>query len=251
MESQEWCQEAKANPSFPALLRNENGQYPESTLRAQAESWIPDVGVPMMMMPMIPMIAPKFIPATISPKNAVVVSPKNPVQQPQAPASPKKAAGLCPKGNKKKSDLTKLNPPPSDYAGITTLMIRGIPCSFTQDDLLNLVESAGLGDKYDFIYMPRAGCTNSNLGYAFINFVETIDAWTCAFTFNDIRLDPARSAKTCTVSPADIQGIPNLRKHFRRAVVSRGPNGPLFLGDFAKKGQRHMDKNKKVRNPAY
>jgi RNA recognition motif-containing protein len=133
--------------------------------------------------------------------------------------------------NRKKMDLTKLNPPPSNYSGITTLMIRGIPCSFTQEDLLNLVVSAGLGDTCDFFYLPRAGNTPSNLGYAFINFTETIHAWTCAFTFNGIRLDPAHSSKTCSVSPADIQGIPNLRKHFRRTVVSRGQNGPLFLCD--------------------
>jgi hypothetical protein len=135
---------------------------------------------------------------------------------------------------KKRMEHTKLavaDPPPANYAGITTLMIRGIPCSFSQEDLLSLVAVTGLGDACDFFYMPRAADRTSNLGYAFINFKETIHAWTCAFTFHGIRLDPCRSSKICTVSPADIQGIPSLRKHFRRAVVSRGPHGPVFLGD--------------------
>lgn len=149
--------------------------------------------------------------------------------------TPKVIAPTNVKGNekRKKSDFSKINPPPSDYAGITTLMIRGIPCGFKQEDLLNLVHSAGLGEECDFFYMPRAsrsrGNTPSNLGYAFINFTETIHAWTCAFTFNGMRLDPHRSAKTCEIAPADLQGLPSLRKHFRRKAVTRGPDGPLFF----------------------
>merc|ERR1719407_428270 len=85
--------------------------------------------------------------------------------------------GMNKSHSKKKQDLKKLSPPPEDYSGITTLMIRGIPCSFTQEDLLTLVDSAGLKGKYNFFYMPRGGTTGSNLGYVFINFTETIHAW--------------------------------------------------------------------------
>ena len=137
-------------------------------------------------------------------------------------------------GDKKKTNLKKLNPTPSersDYSGITTLMIRGIPCGFTQEDLLNFIAGADLMEHCDFFYLPTAGSSGSNLGYAFLNFTETLYAWTCAFTFDGLRLDPARSTKICSVSPADIQGIENLRKHFRRTFVNRGPKGPLFLGD--------------------
>jgi RNA recognition motif-containing protein len=149
--------------------------------------------------------------------------------------------------NKRRQDLSEFKAP-ANYASITTLMIRGIPCSFSQEELLTLVQNAGLGDKYDFFYMPRAGNTTSNLGYAFINFVETKHAWTCAYTFNDVRLDPVRSAKVCTVTPADIQGIPNLRKHFRRTVVSRGPNAPMFFH-----GKSHNKKltNRKLKHEAH
>jgi hypothetical protein len=158
-------------------------------------------------------------------------------------------------GNRKKTDLKKFNPPPSNYSGITTLMIRGIPCSFSQEELLSLVASAGLGETCDFFYLPRAPNNASNLGYAFINFTETIHAWTCAFTFHGIRLNPQHSTKTCTVSPADIQGIPNLRKHFRRTAVSRGQNGPLFLNDKRNNNLRNLmlqaGQAKKVNDEAY
>jgi len=150
----------------------------------------------------------------------------------------------------KKTNLKKLNPTPSelsDYSGITTLMIRGIPCSFTQEDLLNLIEGADLMENCDFFYLPTAGNRESNLGYAFLNFTETLYAWTCAFTFNGLQLDPARSSKICSVSAADIQGIENLRQHFRRTFVNRSPRGPLFLGDkrnHVSKGLRQKEERK-------
>merc|ERR1719388_342474 len=113
----------------------------------------------------------------------------------------------------KKQDLRELNTEPVEE--ITTLMIRGIPCSFSQDTLMKLIDNAGLKGKYDFFYLPRAGKNGSNLGYAFINFTDTPAAEYCMATFNGIPLDPPRSTKVCTIAPADIQGLPNLRKHFR------------------------------------
>merc|ERR1719473_1287523 len=109
----------------------------------------------------------------------------------------------------KKQDLRELNTEPVDE--ITTLMIRGIPCSFSQDTLMKLIDSAGLRGKYDFFYLPRAGNNGSNLGYAFINFVDPESADLCTTRFNGIPLDISRSSKVCTISPGDIQGLVNLR----------------------------------------
>merc|ERR1719364_154695 len=112
----------------------------------------------------------------------------------------------------KKQDLNELNTEPVEQ--ITTLMIRGIPCSFSQDTLMKLIDNSGLKGKYDFFYLPRAGNNGSNLGYAFINFSNQECAEHCTATFNGVPLDPSRSMKICTISPADIQGLANLRKHF-------------------------------------
>jgi protein phosphatase 1 regulatory subunit 42 len=38
--------------------------------------------------------------------------------------------------------------------GRTTLMLRNIPNKYTQEMVLQSVESAGLGEKYDFFYLP-------------------------------------------------------------------------------------------------
>lgn len=125
----------------------------------------------------------------------------------------------------KKQNLKK----PQKGGAVTTLMIRGIPCSFPQQALISLLNDAGLEGKYNFFYLPRDSNRNSNLGYAFINFVDPQYAEVCAAAFQDVPLAPGRSQKTCTVSAADIQGLSGLWKHFRRTAVSRGSNGPMFL----------------------
>jgi hypothetical protein len=132
----------------------------------------------------------------------------------------------------KKQDLKKIS---KAIAGVgepvTTLMMRGIPCSFTQDALMTILDDAGLKEKYNFFYLPRGGNRSSNLGYAFINFVDAESAEQCTNLFNGVQLDPARSVKTCTISPGDLQGLPALRKHFCRTAVSRGSSGPMFFKD--------------------
>jgi len=166
-------------------------------------------GYPVMMMPvkaMRPM--PMMMPC---------------VQQPEQEMQPPPKVVTPPK----KQDLKELNTEPVDE--VTTLMIRGIPCSFSQDTLMKLIDNVGLKGKYDFFYLPRAGKNGSNLGYAFINFTDEAGADHCMASFNGVPLDPCRSTKICTIAPGDIQGLDNLRKHFRRTAVSRGSRGPVFL----------------------
>jgi hypothetical protein len=118
--------------------------------------------------------------------------------------------------------------------GPTTLMIRGIPCSITEEELMALMDNADLKGKYDFFYLPTdkrksTGNKVANLGYAFVNFVDQQSAEHCATTFRGVPLAPSRSLKKCAISPADIQGIPRLWQQFKRAAVSHGGNGPRFL----------------------
>eukprot|EP00746_Dinoflagellata_sp_MGD_P090189 gnl/MRDRNA2_/MRDRNA2_35594_c0_seq1.p1 gnl/MRDRNA2_/MRDRNA2_35594_c0~~gnl/MRDRNA2_/MRDRNA2_35594_c0_seq1.p1 ORF type:complete len:397 (+),score=70.25 gnl/MRDRNA2_/MRDRNA2_35594_c0_seq1:173-1363(+) len=163
--------------------------------------------------PFVPMVA-SFIPEY----------EQGPVQMPRWK---EEAGDKKNKRKKKDKDLSKLNTDPN-FSKITTLMIRGIPCGLSQKELLALLDNSGFEGKYDFFYMPWKS-SRWNLGYAFINFQETIEAWTFAFTFNGFQLNPARSQKTCTVSPADIQGLESLRKHFRHTSISKHENGPMFL----------------------
>jgi hypothetical protein len=113
--------------------------------------------------------------------------------------------------------------------GATTLMMRGIPCSFSQEALMSLIDDAGLEGKYNFFYLPIDGKKSANLGYAFINFVDVQSAEHCTASFKGVPLAPYRSAKTCALSPASIQGLDSLWEHFKDTAVSRGARGPMFL----------------------
>jgi hypothetical protein len=136
-----------------------------------------------------------------------------------------------PRVNGKKQDVVKK---PETHSTEMTLMMRGIPCSFTQEELMKLMDEAGLKGKYNFFYLPydskKSKAATANLGYAFINFVDQQSADHCASSFTGVPLNPFRSPKTCRVSPADIQGLNKLWEHFRnKAVSASGSRGPMFL----------------------
>eukprot|EP00746_Dinoflagellata_sp_MGD_P156027 gnl/MRDRNA2_/MRDRNA2_85664_c0_seq1.p1 gnl/MRDRNA2_/MRDRNA2_85664_c0~~gnl/MRDRNA2_/MRDRNA2_85664_c0_seq1.p1 ORF type:complete len:514 (-),score=106.49 gnl/MRDRNA2_/MRDRNA2_85664_c0_seq1:584-2125(-) len=154
------------------------------------------------------------------------------------------------KAAKKKDAKKQLNKGPAVSAEeVTTLMIRGIPCGFTQEALLNLLHDAGLKEKYDFFYIPRDDKNSSNLGYAFVNFLDVQSAEHCAAKFQGVQLDPFRSPKTCRISPATIQGLPSLWSHFRKTAVNAGQHGPVFLNVKGKsRNQKNNQKNKAEKN---
>lgn len=138
----------------------------------------------------------------------------------------------------KKKDLKTLNEVAAPQNGITTLMLRGIPCRFSQESLAALIDESGFKDKFNFFYLPRDGKRSANLGYAFINFIDEQSAESFVASFQGVPLAPERSQKVCTISPADIQGLSNLRRHFCCTAVSRGSNGPMFIKAAEKRGNR-------------
>lgn len=89
---------------------------------------------------------------------------------------------------------------------VTTIMICNIPCSTKELELENTLESMGLRDRYDFLNLPSHHKAQSNLGYAFINFLTPGDAALCTEKFADFRFPNTRSTKVCTVKPARVQG---------------------------------------------
>lgn len=106
---------------------------------------------------------------------------------------------------------------------LTTLMIRGIPCSRTEEDMLELIHANGFEGRYDFFYLPRsrrnlpASKKFSNLGYAFANFPNPDDCVKCMAALNGLVLDTKmRSTKVCEVVYARLQGLDELISHFGR-----------------------------------
>lgn len=199
---------------------------------------------PMMMMPLMipyPMNEsqqrkgkqPKVVkPQGVKPQ---VIKPRNQNWEIAQPQQPQMYATNCEtacqvkptKSEGRKKNLNKQTP-----TNETTVMIRGIPCSITQEVLMAFLDCAGLKGQYNFFYLPTDTNRNervTNLGYAFVNFVNQQSADLCKASFEGVRLAPERSLKKCAISPADIQGLPSLKKHFCRTLVSRGTHGPMFL----------------------
>jgi len=88
---------------------------------------------------------------------------------------------------------------------VTTLMIRGIPCKATQEQLIGAVDEMGFRGAYDFLFLPRFK-NGSNRGYAFVNFRQQCVAARFARAFTNFTFEGTLSQKACSVQPARIQG---------------------------------------------
>eukprot|EP00913_Durusdinium_trenchii_P003196 g2956.t1 len=57
----------------------------------------------------------------------------------------------------------------------TTAMLRNIPNKFSQKALLEEIDAEGFSGLYDFFYVPMDVRNKTNVGYAFINFLDPAD----------------------------------------------------------------------------
>merc|ERR1719235_982986 len=92
--------------------------------------------------------------------------------------------------------------------------MRHVPCRFTQDDLMELLDEEGFQGRYDFVYLPSN--SSSNLGYGFINFPEPEDAARAQKVFSGYKFPGTQSVKVGEIQVAHIQGLENNIKHFQR-----------------------------------
>lgn len=104
----------------------------------------------------------------------------------------------------------------------TTLMIRNIPNRYTQRELIMELEDMGFGSTFDFLYIPLDKGTMSNVGYAFVNFVDHVWAEKCMIAFQNYRFKRHRkiSGKIAAVSVAHIQGLEANLSHYENAAVN-------------------------------
>jgi hypothetical protein len=102
----------------------------------------------------------------------------------------------------------------------TTMMIRNIPCRFRQQELMSIIDGMGFERSYDFFYLPMDSRKNANLGYAFINFEKPEVAARCQGMLDKYMFKSTNSSKACIVKAADIQGIFNNLKHYRKSILN-------------------------------
>lgn len=157
------------------------------------------------------------------------------------PVEPSKAGRQQANSRRKKQDAQS-NPDKSSahvhqeppWAEVTTVMMRNLPNKYTQPKLLEELRGNGFEPlrDFDFFYLPMDHCTAVNLGYCFINFIETTVANTFASTFQGKRMQRFNSSKTIQVMPASIQGFERNYAYYssRRVAQDEDPQyRPLFL----------------------
>jgi len=115
----------------------------------------------------------------------------------------------------------------------TTVMMRNLPCRYSQRRLMTEINGLGFQGRYDFFFLPMDPRSRANRGFAFINF--EIPAVSDVFydVFHGKRLQLFNSDKVISVRPADVQGFEENARYYAHAVAARKTNStnnrPLFF----------------------
>jgi len=106
-------------------------------------------------------------------------------------------------------------------------MVRNLPTTLMQDDLLEKLDEAGFRGLYDFVYMPQSFDEREAKGYAFVNFESPAVAGTFMGAWHKSRQWGERCAQSINISPADVQGLEANKKKWSGPRMSRIKN-PRF-----------------------
>ncbi|XP_074344016.1 protein MEI2-like 4 isoform X3 [Apium graveolens] len=100
----------------------------------------------------------------------------------------------------------------------TTLMIKNIPNKYTSKLLMATIDEQ-LRGTYDFIYLPIDFKNKCNMGYAFINMIDTRQIIPFYKTFNGKKWEKFNSGKVAFITYARIQGRAALVAHFQNSSL--------------------------------
>jgi hypothetical protein len=150
-----------------------------------------------------------------------------------APMAPRKSSAA---GNDKNSKRETILDPMSWDCGVKTVMIRQIPRQYTQAMLLQEVNNRGFENLFDFLYLPFDFKKGVNVGYGFINFIDTKYAESCRDEFDGTYLEQKvkHKGKPLRVHPAQVQGYEANHRHFVQTKTGQKQDphfSPLFFPD--------------------
>ncbi|XP_043687249.1 protein MEI2-like 4 isoform X2 [Telopea speciosissima] len=100
----------------------------------------------------------------------------------------------------------------------TTLMIKNIPNKYTSKMLLAAIDEHQRGT-YDFIYLPIDFKNKCNVGYAFINMIDSLHIIPFYQAFNGKKWEKFNSEKVASLAYARIQGKAALIAHFQNSSL--------------------------------
>lgn len=144
--------------------------------------------------------------------------------------APARQTPQAPRNHMKNNEITHQPPPWTD---VTTVMMRNLPNKYTQHMLLNELQQNKfrLEHEFDFFYLPMDHYSAVNLGYCFINFVDTDAANAFAATFQGRRMRLFNSQKTILVMPASMQGFDKNYAYYSSTRVAQADESqyrPIF-----------------------
>jgi RNA recognition motif-containing protein len=129
----------------------------------------------------------------------------------------------------------KSTPPPAKTtacvkqdSSITTYMIRNIPTRFTSITFVRLMEDYGFTNSFNFFYLPMDFRSGKNMGYAFINFVDSQLGLKFINRFNQRRLPVTTSKKVLEISPSRRQGLAENIALFRTSDLLNSVSLPHY-----------------------
>lgn len=131
----------------------------------------------------------------------------------------------------KDTSITSKEPPWTD---VTTVMMRNLPNKYHQSKLLEELREAGFNfqNHFNFFYLPMDHSSAANLGYCFINFLDTEITNAFADTFAGRRMRRFNSSKTVVVMPASVQGYERNFAYYSSTKVVQAADPqyrPLFV----------------------
>jgi len=120
-----------------------------------------------------------------------------------------------------RTDASTSSTPVPKSPGPTTMMLRNIPNSLTEAELLAFLHRFGFQGAYNAVHLPvdkRSGC---NRGYAFINFVGCSSFCGAMRDLRGQTFPGKTSSKVTEVDTAKVQGFEALDKVIRECAERR------------------------------
>jgi hypothetical protein len=115
-----------------------------------------------------------------------------------------------------------------DWTDVRTVMMKGIPCRCTKEEVIACIHDVGFGDRFEFFYIPIKRCQRQNYGYAFVGFDDPATSIAFRDAITGYRFQQRSSSKVISLHPARLQGMDQAMDHFRDSKVVRSKWCPTF-----------------------
>lgn len=112
--------------------------------------------------------------------------------------------------------------PAGRNGGMTTVMMKNLPCGLSRKSFIRLLNKIGFEGCYDFFYLPMDFKRGLCLGYCFVNLTSVEHTQRFIKALHGFSSWPLKSEKVCTVTWSGAQGL--------AANIDRYQNSPV-MGD--------------------